>query len=889
VNTSQRETKQFFFDSRLARKQLKFILIFSAIITLIGTSVQLFIEYKSDINYVDQQLIQVQTSHLRSLNNSLWNLDDEQLRIQLNNIVSMRDIIFIEIAYNNKVLFSAGEPIVDQQIISEKYEMTYNNGHIVENIGTLSVYASLTHIYERLFHRMFIILITQGLKTLLVALFILFIIHRQVIRYLLKISHYAQQFGLQKLDDRLEIERETKGENDELDLLANAINDMRQRLLDDVQIQQQTQNALRESEEKYRSLFKAAPDAILLVDATSMQIIDTNDTALRLYGYQREELLSLPFNSLPQKEFKTISLLEEISEDQVITITREDHQRKDGTTFPVNLSISFFQFEGRRAMCIAIRDITVLVRAEEELKKFRTVSDKAVHGNLITDLEGNFTYVNKRYARVHGYSPEELIGEHLSICHNDEQINAVSKIFSDMIFSGSFSPTEVWHHHRDGTDFPMLMSGVMITADNGTPKYMAATAIDIRAHKIIEKEKNLLQSRLSSARSLEAIGRLAGGVAHDFNNTLGIILGYTESALESISVNDPLRQDLQQIHQAAEHSLNLTTSLLALASKQPITPKPLDLNGAIEVKLETLRQIIGTKMSLNWLPSESLCSVLMDPLQIDQILVSLCNNAREACDSRSSGKITIETGLATFTSEYCMDYPGYEPGEYVLLAVSDNGNGMDTATREQIFEPFFTTKEAATGTGLGLSLTYGIVRQNNGLIHVYSEQEFGTTFRLYFPRHSLTAPQPALSVNAANTSHKQYSDETILLVENELQYLTITTRMLEKAGYSVYALEIPAEAISLFRTIPDSIQLLITDVAMPEINGRDLASCLQAMNPELKCLFMSGYTDKVIEEHGMLKKGVQFIQKPFSSDALIQKVRQVLDEEQIVLIEPQII
>lgn len=862
------------------------ILLFSAFITIIGTSVQLFIEYKSDISYVDQQLIQVQTSHLRSLNNSLWNLDDKQLRIQLNNIVSMRDIIYIEISNNDQVLYSAGESVVDQQTISEKYLMTYNNGQVVENIGTLTVYASLSHIYERLFYRMFIILITQGLKTFLVSLFILFIIHHQVIRYLLKISYYAQQFGLQKHDDRLVIDRKRDDDSDELDLLVDAINDMRQRLLEDVRLQQQVQEALRESEEKYRSLFKAEPDAILLVDATSMQILDTNDIALQLYGYEREEFLSLSFNSLPQKHHSARSLPEETTDNEVIKITCEEHKRKNGTTFPVNLSISFFQFEGRRTMCIAIRDITVLVQAEEELKKFRTVSDKAVHGNLITDLEGNFTYVNNRYARVHGYSPEELIGQHLSICHNEDQIDSVSRIFSDMIFSGSFSPTEVWHHHKDGTDFPMLMSGVMITADNGTPKYMAATAIDIRANKLIEEEKEHLQSRLSSARNLEAIGRLAGGIAHDFNNTLGIILGYTESALESITKNHPLYQDMLQIQKAAEHSLNLTTSLLALASKQPISPKPLDLNGAIESKLDTLRQIIGAQMTLSWLPSENSCSVLMDPVQIDQILVSLCSNAKEACESKSSGRITIETAIATFTSEYCRDYPGYEPGDYVLLAVSDNGIGMDTGIREQIFEPFFTTKEAETGTGMGLSLTYGIIRQNNGFIHVYSEQEFGTTFRIYLPQHSLTAPLPGLSANAPEATDHQRGDEAILLVENEPQYLNIITRILEKSGYFVHALNKPAEAIALFRNIPDSIDLLITDVAMPEINGRDLASCLQSMNPELKCLFMSGYTDKVIEEHGVLEKGVQFIQKPFSSDTLALKIRQVLEAQPLVLQEP---
>jgi CheY-like chemotaxis protein len=304
-----------------------------------------------------------------------------------------------------------------------------------------------------------------------------------------------------------------------------------------------------------------------------------------------------------------------------------------------------------------------------------------------------------------------------------------------------------------------------------------------------------------------------------------------------------------------------------------VTPKVLDLNETLEGMLKMLRRLIGEDIDLVWLPGKNLGRVRMDPSQIEQLLANLCVNARDAI--YDTGKITVETGAVTFDETYCAAHVGSVPGEYVLLAVSDNGGGMDAETLSHLFEPFFTTKAVGKGTGLGLATLYGIVKQNNGFIDVCSEPGQGTTFKIYLPRHATGAGRTTKMDVAPPAERGQ---ETILLVEDEPMILDIATTMLDRQGYTVMAAATPGEAIRLAREHAGEIHLLMTDVVMPEMNGRDLAKNLLSLYPNLKCLFMSGYTADVIAHHGVLDEGVQFIQKPFSVQTLAVKIREVLDE-----------
>ncbi len=409
-------------------------------------------------------------------------------------------------------------------------------------------------------------------------------------------------------------------------------------------------------------------------------------------------------------------------------------------------------------------------------------------------------------------------------------------------------------------------------AETGEVRNYTTITRNINEYKRVESEKEALSMQLMQAQKLEAIGLLAGGVAHDFNNMLGVILGHSELAMKRLDVSEPIYTSLKSIHTAAERSADLTRQLLAFARKQTIAPKVLNLNQTIEGMVSMLTRLIGEDIDLAWRPGRNLGAIKMDPSQIDQILVNLCVNARDAIVD--TGKVTIETNTVTFDAAYCAMHADFVPGEYVLLAVSDNGCGIDPETVSHLFEPFFTTKDTGKGTGLGLATVYGIVKQNKGFINVYSELDQGTTFKVYLPLYATTIEQTELTGAAVPAVH---GHETILLVEDDSLHLEITKNMLETQGYTVFPAATPNEAIRIAGTQDGKIDLLITDVIMPEMNGRDLSRDMLSLYPKLKCLFMSGYTANVIAHHGVLDVGIHFVQKPFSMNDLAAKVREALE------------
>jgi len=378
---------------------------------------------------------------------------------------------------------------------------------------------------------------------------------------------------------------------------------------------------------------------------------------------------------------------------------------------------------------------------------------------------------------------------------------------------------------------------------------------------------------LYQSQKIESVGRLAGGVAHDYNNMLSVISGYSELALAKLNPTDKLYGDLLEIRKAAVRSTDITRQLLAFARKQTIAPVVLDLNEVIEGMLKMLRRLIGEEVDLAWLPGTNLWPVKLDPSQVDQILANLCVNAYDAIIG--VGKITIETGIATFDKDYCIYHPGFIPGEYVLLTISDDGCGMDRDTKAMIFEPFFTTKEVGQGTGLGLSTVYGIVKQNNGFIYVYSEPGKGTTFRIYLTRDT----SPALDAFMETPADiPKGHGEIILIVEDEVSILKLAKRILQNLGFNPMTAESPGEALSLVKDRTVEIDLLITDIVMPEMNGKELSLQLRKIYPGLKTLFMSGYTANVIAHRGILDEDVNFIQKPFSTRDLATKIDGILAE-----------
>ena len=387
-------------------------------------------------------------------------------------------------------------------------------------------------------------------------------------------------------------------------------------------------------------------------------------------------------------------------------------------------------------------------------------------------------------------------------------------------------------------------------------------------------ERNMLEEQLRQSQKMEAIGRLAGGIAHDFNNMLGVIIGNADMVLDTLSPDDLIHEDLAEIRKAAERSADLTRQLLAFARKQTVSPQAIDLNETVTASLKMLQRLIGEDIHLVWRPGDALRNILMDPVQIDQILVNLFLNARDAMNG--AGTIIIETKAIVLDALYCEHHIGCTPGAYIQLAVSDTGCGIPKKYFPKLFEPFFTTKEIGKGTGLGLPTVYGIVKQNKGFINVYSEEGQGTCIKLYLPEYT---SEKKSSVAARYAGAGETIEKTVLLVEDEKAVLRMSVAMLKKLGYTVVAAQTPGEAIQFAREHDGDIHLLMTDVIMPEMNGRDLAINIISLYPRIKRLFMSGYTDEVIAHHGVLDQGVNFIQKPFTIHDLDVKLREIFRYE----------
>lgn len=513
--------------------------------------------------------------------------------------------------------------------------------------------------------------------------------------------------------------------------------------------------------------------------------------------------------------------------------------------------------------------------ARQSSEKFRSLVETTSDLVWEIDRNGHYTYVSPQVTKILGYQPQELLGKSPENFSDPEMYHVDKERLATLLKEDdSFVGVERNIVTKFGEIVTMESSGMVFFDKEGNRAGFRGIDRDITRRKKAAKNQQSLQGQLIQAQKMEAVGRLAGGVAHDFNNMLSVIIGHAEMALEQMEPDNKYYFFLHEIHKAGKRSAKLTRHLLTFARKQTIELKVIDLNETVDGMTSMLKRLIGEDIDLAWVPGEDLWPVKMDPSQVDQILANLCVNGRDAI--LGVGKITVETFNVVFDDEYCRVHVGSNPGEYVCLAVSDNGYGMSPEVVSHIFEPFFTTKESGKGTGLGLSTVYGIIQQNKGFITVYSEQDKGTTFKLYFRHHvddEVRADEVVVEQSAPGGA------ETILLVEDEMAILRMTSRMLGERGYQVIEAKTPGEAIAAAKEHEGHIHLLLTDVIMPEMNGRDLAQRITADYPEIQCLYMSGYTANVIARHGVLEDGVNFLAKPFSLEALSNKVRNVLDHK----------
>ncbi|MDA8141788.1 MAG: PAS domain S-box protein [Desulfobacteraceae bacterium] len=653
----------------------------------------------------------------------------------------------------------------------------------------------------------------------------------------------------------------------------------------DITERKSAEQALRAGQELQRAIISCSPLAIYSIDLSG-HVLTWNKAAEKIFGWSEAEVIGRFLPVVPEDRRKELGALRQQLLEQGPFSGREVVlQCKAGRRFHASLSAAPIHNNDGAIVGImsSVEDISNQKQAQKALRRSEALLNAAQHmgkiGGWEWDVARREMFWTEETYRIHDFEPGDYpkngqthINQSVACYAEQDQVN-IQAAFERCVADGTPYELECRFTTVKGRNLWIRTAGRSVIEQGKVVKVYGSIQ-DITEHKQAEQEHERLQTQLLQAQKMESVGRLAGGVAHDYNNILSVILGYTELALAKLAPSEPLHDHLRQIYMAACRSRDITRQLLAFARKEVIAPEVLDLNATVESMFKILRRLIGEDIDLAWLPKTNVWPVMMDPTQIDQILANLCVNARDAI--AGVGKITIETDMKNFDSDYCDIHPGSTPGDFVMLSVSDTGCGMDRQTMEKIFDPFFTTKEVGIGTGLGLAMVYGIVKQNNGYINVYSEPDKGSTFRIYMPRYTGEMPEER---EAKSEKIPMGQGELILVVEDETLILEMTGKILTALNYRALKAQTPSEALKLAEQHRDEIRLLITDVVMPEMNGRDLAEQMKGIYPGVKCLFMSGYTPDVIVQRGGLGKKFIFIQKPFSTRDLAAKIREALESD----------
>jgi two-component system cell cycle sensor histidine kinase/response regulator CckA len=625
---------------------------------------------------------------------------------------------------------------------------------------------------------------------------------------------------------------------------------------------------LRDRELRFRRLFEAGVAGVTISDLDG-NFKEANDAFLRMLGYTREEMLAGKLN------WEVITPLDQLVPDTearaqlkstgFLPLREREYVHRDGRHIAALVGAA--ALEGKTECISYITDISARKREENALRvserQYRALFEQSPLPKFLFDYTSRrFLAVNETAVRTYGYSRDEFLKmtvDDIQVC--DDAASAGAGVEVSPVGTTQRGP---WRHvKKDGTRIDVDITAHRFVFE-GRPCGLTV-AQDVT-------ERSRMEGQLRQAQKMDAIGNLAGGVAHDFNNILSVILSYSHMLAEGLKPGDPMREDLEEISGAGERAAALTRQLLAFSRQQILQPRVLDLNAVIAGVARMLRRVVGEDVELTVTSAAELGAVTADPGQVEQVLMNLVVNARDAMPK--GGKLTIETANVKLDEGYAVTHTGVEPGTYVMLAVTDTGSGMDAGTRDRIFEPFFTTKERGKGTGLGLSTVFGIVRQSGGNIWVYSEPGEGTTIKVYLP---LAGAVSAIITELAPDTRARHGSETILLVEDEESVRALVRTILERHGYLVLEAQSGGDALLLCEQHKATIHVLLTDVVMPRMSGRQLAQRLAPLRPDMRVLFMSGYTDDSIVRHGVLDSDVAFLQKPITPEALTRRLREVIE------------
>jgi two-component system cell cycle sensor histidine kinase/response regulator CckA len=636
--------------------------------------------------------------------------------------------------------------------------------------------------------------------------------------------------------------------------------------------------ALQQSRDLLNCTLISIGDAVITTDRRN-RVQRMNPLAEALTGERKEEAFGKPLGEVLRS---VISSTGENLETIGAAAMREKRTQslpedamlvaKSGNLFPLDDSVAPIRLRTGVVVgaVLVFRDATNRRRTEaariEAETRYREIFENAVVGMFQSTPDGRYLRVNQAMATMHGYtSPQAMVEETKDITQQEYEHPTQRHEFMHLLEKNKVVqafPLEV--SRRDGTRLSTIVHARVVTNAEGKVQYYEGTQEDMTARKH-------LQAQFEQAQKMEAVGRLAGGVAHDFNNILNVIYGYTDLAMEKVNTNHPVLRDITKIKEAAARAARLTKQLLVFSRQQAVQPAVLDLNKLINGWCQMLERLVGEDINIFFRPGDRLGLVLADHGHIEQILMNLAVNARDAMPA--GGSIKIETLNVTVDKEYVKQHPPVAPGPYVMLSFSDTGHGIDKQLLPKIFEPFFTTKESGKGTGLGLATVYGIVKQSNGNIWVYSEPGMGTTFKIYLPRVDL---KETLAASVPKTASKGGS-ETILLVEDDVDIRELVAAMLQAAGYKVLKAESTPAALEVAGNSTANIDLVLTDIIMPEMSGVQLRERVRASRPEIKWLYMTGYAGSELGRRGLLESDAVILEKPFGENELLASVRAVLD------------
>ncbi len=640
----------------------------------------------------------------------------------------------------------------------------------------------------------------------------------------------------------------------------------------------QTQQLLQETEDQFRLLVDYVSDYALVMLDREGRIVTWNQGAERMFGYQKHEivgqpirvLLPVPSDQLPHR-FNQELMQNELDRaiEKGIAHGEEWRLRKNGQKFFAGYTTT--PIYNREGILTSFANITQDLTASHRQKEFlHSIIDQALQAIITIDQNGSILSYNRAAETMFGYKEVEVIGKNVRLLMPEPYASQHNQFLNNYLHTGEKkvigSVRELKAKRKSGEIFPMDLSITECRVDEEI--FFTGMVRDISRQKKVEEQ-------LRQSQKMEAIGQLAGGIAHDFNNLLTIINGYCELLLNDNQIADDSRQKLNEIHQAGEHAANLTRQLLAFSRKQILEPKIFDLNDIVVSVTNLLRRLIGENILIELVLQKDIGQIYVDPGKLEQVLINLAINARDAMPM--GGRLLIETHSAVIDDTYCERYPDCVPGDYVLLAITDTGVGIDPETMKHIFEPFFTTKAPGKGTGLGLAMVFGLIKQSGGHISVYSELKIGTTFKIYLPIYKMKGTVNKQIPPVENLTIPRGGTESILLVEDEDSVRKLAKIVLENSGYKILLAKSGKEAIEILSDSETNIDLMISDVVMPEVSGKSLLKSVKELRPGMLVMFMSGYTDDAVMRQGFIDPDIPFLHKPFTPNRLKQVVRDLLD------------